>query len=227
MLPKAGACATIVALAAGTSLADIAYRNDFQLGAGPEWSDRTVDLAPLHGQRILGQFGNQTVRLTIPEIREGDLVRLDFDFCAIRTWDGNAGGGALEPDMFSVGVGGGPVLLAETFSVGDIDSRQRMSYGAGISGAAANHSRWGAIANDSLGYPWLHRTLDATWRLSFEFLAPADGLEVWFRGSGLQELADESWGLDNVTVEAVTVPTQGSVALLGAGTIIMCRRRRR
>lgn len=225
MRSKAAAGATLVALAAGTCLADITYRTDFQLGAGPEWSDRTVDLAPFHGQRILGQFGNQTVRLSIPEIREGDLVRLEFDFCAIRTWDGNGGAGP-GPDRFSVGVGGGPILLSETFSVGDIDSRQRMSYGSATSGTA-NHSRWGAIANDSLGYPWLHRVLDATWRFSFEFLAPTDGLEVWFAGSGLQERSDESWGLDNVSVEAVTVPAHGSLALLGAGAVIMCRRRRR
>lgn len=225
MLSWASAGATLVALAAGTCLADIAYHADFQLGAGPEWSDRTVDTAPLLGQRILGQFGNQTVRLSIPEVREGDFVRLGFDFCAIRTWDGNGGGGP-GPDRFSVGVSGGTTLLSETFSVGDADSRQRMSYGSVLSGVA-NRSRWGAIANDSLGYPWLHRTLDATWRFSFEFLAPVDGLEVWFAGSGLQELSDESWGLDNVKVETVSVPAPGSMALLGAGGIIMCRRRRR
>lgn len=226
MLSSAVAGATLVALAAGTCLANITYREDFQHGAGPEWSHRLVDAAPFHGQRILGQFGNQTVRLSIPEVREGDLVRLEFDFCAIRTWDGGSIGGASGADLFSTGVGGGPILLSETFSVGDLDSRQRMSYGTGA-GGVANRSRWGAIANDSLGYPWKHRVLDATWRFSFEFLAPVDGLELWFAASGLQEMNDESWGLDNVKVDTVSVPSHGSVALLGAGTIIMCRRRRR
>jgi hypothetical protein len=192
MRSKAVAGATLVALAAGTCLADITYRTDFQLGAGPEWSDRSVDLAPLHGQRIQGQFGNQTVRLGIPEIREQDLVRLDSDFCAIRTWDGNGGAGP-GPDRFSVGVSGGSTLLSEIFSAGDIDSRHRMSYGSAV-GGTVDHSRWGAIANDSLGSRWLHRVLDATWRSSFEFVAPGDGLEVWFAGSGLQERSDESRG---------------------------------
>jgi hypothetical protein len=217
--------ATLVALASGAAPANITYREDFQHGAGPEWSARMIDMAPFGGQRILGQFGNQTVRLKLPEVREGDLVRLAFDFCAIRTWDGN-GPGAANSDRFSVSVGGGPTLLSETFSVGDVDSKQRMSYGASF-GGAANRSRWGAIANDSLGYPWKHRVLDATWRFSFEFLAPVDGLELRFTGSGLQELSDESWGLDNVKVDTVSVPAHGSMALLGAGTVIMCRRRRR
>lgn len=179
MLSRAGAGATLVALAAGTCLADITYRTDSQLGAGPEWSDRTVDLAPLHGQRILGQFGNQTVRLSLPGVRAGDRVKLSFDFCAIRTWDGDKASGVPSPDRLSVGVAGGATLMSDTFTVGDVAFPNRMSHGTRL-GDEPKPSRWGAIANDSLGYRWRDIAVDATWRLIHEFLAPSDGLSVWF-----------------------------------------------
>ena len=107
------------ALAAGSAFADISYSHDFQSGvAGPEWSHQMVETAPLGGQRFLGQFGNEVVTLTLPGVNTGDTVNLAFDFLAIRTWDGNGTHGP-GPDIFTVAVGGGPVPLASTFSVGD------------------------------------------------------------------------------------------------------------
>lgn len=216
------------ALAAGSAFADISYSHDFQSGvAGPEWSHQMVETAPLGGQRFLGQFGNEVVTLTLPGVNTGDMVNLAFDFLAIRTWDGNGTHGP-GPDIFTVAVGGGPVLLASTFSVGDPNSAHRMSYPSPI-GMGSAPSRTGAIANDTLGYTYGPNNfpLDATWRLSFTFTAPTDGLVISFAGSGLQELSDESWGIDNVEVNTVVVPAPGALALAGLGLGVVCGRRRR
>lgn len=216
-------------MCAGTALGDVNYSQDFQSGiAGPQWSHQLVDTAPLGNQRFLGQFSDDSVALSLAGVRQGQQVSLSFDFLAIRTWDGNDGGGGPGPDIFTVSVDGGPILLASTFSVGDPESRHRMSYPS-VAGVDANPSRFGAFANDTLGYTYgpTDFPLDATWRMNFAFLAPEDGLTIRFAALGLQNIQDESWGLDNVSVIASTVPSPGSLALAGAGFGLMIRRKRR
>ncbi|MBS0198411.1 MAG: hypothetical protein JSR77_16800 [Planctomycetes bacterium] len=221
---KYAGCA--VALLAGVALAEVHYGTDFQSGAGPEWSHRLVETAPLNDQRFLGQFADSDVSLSLPTVRAGERVNLSFDFLAIRTWDGNDGGGGPGPDIFTVSVANGPILLASTFSVGDPLSRHRMSYPA-VAGVESHPSRTGAIENNSLGYTYGPNNvpLDATWRLTFNFLAPTDGLEIHFAALGLQDIMDESWGLDNVSVSTSTVPTPGSMALALTGFGLLLRRR--
>lgn len=220
------ASAALLAAAAASCHAEVSYSTDFQSGAGPEWSNRLVETAPLGGQRILGQFSNETVLLTLDSVRAGDLVNLSFDFCAIRTWDGNAGGGGPGPDTFSVAVHGGPELLSATFAVGDPASAHRMTHST-KPGEHEALSRAGAASNDTLGYLWRGVVLDATWRLSFSFTAPEDGLIVKFAAFGLQNIEDESWALDNVELTSTTIPAPGPVVLVGAGLGLMAQRRRR
>ena len=57
----------------------------------------------------------------------------------------------------------------------------------------------GAIENDTLGYSFYG---DSVYRLSYTFTNLSDALTLNFIGSGLQEISDESWGLDNVKVTA-------------------------
>ncbi len=217
------------AVCAGHAFADVNYSNNFQSGiAGPEWSHRHVETAPLGGQLFLGQFANDSVSLSLADVRRGEQVNLTFDFLAIRTWDGNDGGGGPGPDIFTVSIDSGPILLASTFSVGDPLSRHRMSY-PDVAGVDAHPSRWGALYNDTLGYTYgpTNFPLDATWRMNFSFIAPADGLTIRFAALGLQDINDESWGLDNVHVSTSTVPTPGGMALTGAGLAALMRRKRR
>ena len=43
---------------------------------------------------------------------------------------------------------------------------------------------------------------------------------------GLQDINDESWGLDNVSVATNAVPAPGALALAGVGLGLLARRRR-
>ncbi|MCX5689456.1 MAG: hypothetical protein NTV94_06675 [Planctomycetota bacterium] len=219
------ASAALVAAAAASCYADISYRADFQAEAGPEWSNRLVETTPLGGQRILGQFSNETIILTLASVRAGEMVNLSFDFLAIRTWDGNEGGGGPGPDTFSVAVHKGPDLVDATFAVGDPASAHRMTY-SDKPGGGDVLSRAGAAANDSLGYLWRGAVLDATWHMHFAFVAPEDGLVIKFAASGLQPIDDESWALDNVELTSTTVPAPGPVVLVGAGLGLLAQRRR-
>ncbi|WP_217359757.1 dockerin type I domain-containing protein, partial [Dolichospermum sp. UHCC 0352] len=57
----------------------------------------------------------------------------------------------------------------------------------------------GAVENNTLGYNWVG---DSVYHLSYTFTNVSDALTLNFIGSGLQEITDESWGLDNVKVTA-------------------------
>ena len=55
---------------------------------------------------------------------------------------------------------------------------------------------------------------DSVYHISSTFQAPSSNLIINFAGSGLQDIGDESWGLDNVKVTTFTTPTA-----LSAGTL--------
>ena len=62
---------------------------------------------------------------------------------------------------------------------------------------------------------------DSVYNLSFTFPHSDSSLSVSFTYAGLQELSDESWGIDNLRVDidsaAETVPEPGTLLLLGGG----------
>lgn len=100
---------------------DIVYFNDFEGEVGAEWSDRTTDVTPIGAKRFLGQFGNQTVTLTLSNLPLHGEVHLSFDLFIIRSWDGDAGpvpegyARGVGPDIWSLDIKRGPRLIQTTF----------------------------------------------------------------------------------------------------------------
>jgi hypothetical protein len=64
------------------------YGNDFEGTVGPEWSKTSVDVTP-GGRHFLGQFGNDTLTLTLACLPAHVQATLSFDLYVIRSWDGN------------------------------------------------------------------------------------------------------------------------------------------
>lgn len=198
----------------------VVYQNDFQSGAGSEWSQTLTENAPTpywFGPRtFLGEFGNDTVSLSLTGLGAHSGVQLDFDLYLIRSWDGSSAGTAYDygNDAFKVSVGGGPVLLDKTFSNGN-------PAGQTFGPAALNPAFTGAAETYSLGYVFVDgiqqtsQVMDSVYRLSFAFAHDTDQLTLNFSGYGLQSLADESWGLDNVRVSAVPEPATAPLMALG------------
>lgn len=232
---------TSLALALPAS-ATVFYRNDFQSPVGSEWSRTETEDAPTaywFGPRsFLGQFGNDTVTLSLNGLGGHDGVTLEFDLYLLRSWDGSSGGASLYDygnDVFRTAVQGGPVLLEETFSNGN-------PAGQTFGPAASNPAYTGASETYSLGYVFddgilgVSQVMDAVYRFSFSFAHTDGQLALDFGGSGLQGLDDESWGLDNVRVSlhatpiaAAAMPAPAVVPLLGAGFVglLWARRGRR
>jgi RHS repeat-associated protein len=217
--------------AAAASASQTIYFNDFQGTIGGEWS--TTAASGLHiasapnpdygGTRLfLGEYGNDTVTLSLNGLPTHGQVTVSFSLYLIRDWNGNntlvVNGDALGPDVWSLSVADGPVLINTTFSNGDPAGQ---AYSPSPSATSCNpgynavyppgtyNPMTGATECYSLGYmydipPLGSEQMDSVYELSFTFPHTADSLTLDFAALGLQGIADESWGLDNVRVEVST-----------------------
>ena len=199
--------------------ADLLYSNTFESGViGSGWSSgaHLEQLSPF--SRFMGRFSNNTanladnVTLTIP--LGGDtgghapgLCTLSFDLYVIDSWEGDWGG----PDQLQVSVNSS-VLFDYTFS---------------NTGTPQSYPFAPTVGPAQLGYAGTIWDKDSIYRniqLQFD-PGNANSIVINWRGIGLQNLTDESWGIDNVNVSSV--PTPGSAALLGLGALTALRRKRR
>jgi hypothetical protein len=211
--------AGLVALAGAASASEVVYQNDFEAPVGSEWSASALDMTP-SGRGYLGQFGNQDAVLTLTGLPESSQVRLEFDLYIIGTWDGNAAPG---PDRWILDILGGGTLLNTTFAVGDENSTRMQAY-PNSEDPSEHVNRTGAIENNTLGYFTYGFARDAVWHMDMTFAHDDPTLSLKFSAMGLQQLSDESWGLDNVIV--TLVPAPGALALMGLGGLAIMRRRR-
>lgn len=200
----------------------VVYFSDFEEVPGPEWSHSLVaqSLGEDRPGGFLGEFGCRdyryldprqssncyaadSVTLTLADLPEHTALTITFDLLTLWSWDGNeglwAGDGEIAPDIFKAEVVGGPTLLNASFAVHS--SRVFQSYPAAYpmdGSAPPNNDQY------SGAYEFLEDTF-ATYRLSFTFVHSAPTAVFRFTAPSLQELWDESWGLDNVEVRVTLV----------------------
>jgi hypothetical protein len=182
------------------NLGALAYTNGFEGTIGSEWSANKVAVTPAGGRRFLGQFSNQTVTLVLNDLPPHAAATVVFDQFVLGTWDGNNTNDG--PDVFELNVGGGLRLVHSTFNNGPADSLALgQSYPAGYPGVTSA-ALTGAAETNSLGFTVAGvGHMDSVYHHLYSFPHTADSLALNFVGSGLSgNLADESWGLDNVRV---------------------------
>jgi hypothetical protein len=215
----------------GAAEAATVYFNDFETAVGPALSTTfagglAIDRTPTGARGFLGRNDQSPilgvgegdlVALTLNGLAAHNNVTLSFDFYGINSLDGyGPGGGTAE--NYRVEVGGGPLLLNTNFANHSGSSGQ--AYPDSI--PTVNTPRTGADENNTLGYLALNPALagDSVYNLSFSFPHSDSSFIVTFTYRGLQELADESWGIDNLRVETDaptgTVPEPTTLLLLGS-----------
>ena len=160
------------------------------------------------GRDFLGEFGNQDVCLLLNNLTAGhSRVTISFELFLIRSWDGNemeSPGGLPEENTPDYVVGpdhwqlqaDGATLLDTTFA-NWINFTQAYP---GPFPTGSNPAYTGSTEVNTLGYfygPWAK---DSVYQLTYVFNHTADSVRFDFIASGLQELADESWGLANIEV---------------------------
>ena len=193
--------------------AQVIYSNGFDSPVGPEWSLTTTSVTPVGGRTFLGEFVNQTATLTLSSLPAHSQLTVSLDLFIIRTWDGNASGGGVGPDIWDLRVQGGPTLLHTTFQ-----NPQNFFAGSGQAypdayPGGSHPSGTGAAEINTLGYndqgALQLGPMDMVYKLSFTFPNGASSVALNFSASGL-ETSNESWGFDNVVV---AVPEPSSIGL--------------
>ncbi|MFZ6029817.1 MAG: choice-of-anchor Q domain-containing protein [Chloroflexota bacterium] len=182
--------------------------DDFEGALHPGWCSQNTGKTP-SGQTFLGEFGNETLCLELTDLITHTRVTISFDVYVLRSWDGNRAASTepmelphyiLGPDEWQFGLSGATPLLHTTFSNWP-GSRQAYP---GDFGTHEYPSMTGAAAVRSLGYFFEWIPMDSIYRLTYTFEHYESDLQIDFSAMGLDELDDESWGLDNVSVAIST-----------------------
>ena len=180
---------------AGAAPGDTIYSEDFSGPVGPEWSTDELETSP-DGERHLGLFSNDTASLNLTGLPAHGEVVVELDIYVLDSMDGNDTGpgsgeeedGVAQPDVFTF-TADGAVVKRTTFG-----NRHPQAYPGDYPGAS-NPPKTGATAIDDLGYDE-----STTFRPSLRFPHGTDSLSFSVAASGLDDLDDESWGIDNVEV---------------------------
>ena len=172
------------------------YFNDFESIVGAEWSNGKTDVTPAARARgFLGQFGDENVILTLSDLPAHTQATVSFDLFILRSWDGN--NQIHGPDIWQLKVDGGPTLLHTTFANAPVNFEDfRQAYPDDYPGGDYPPYT-GATEIKTLGYT---DAPDSVYHLRYTFDHIASIMSLDFSGQGLQEIKDESWGLDNVEV---------------------------
>lgn len=201
------------------------YTNDFEGAVGSEWSSSSTSTTPVGARKFLGEFNNQTVTLTLTGVPTGP-VTLSFDLFVLKSWDGNQGG--VGPDRFTL-TGDSNTLLDTTFANTEEFGYTQSYPDAYLAGSYAAGT--GSDEYNSLGYTFYGDSVysfdGSGSNAAFTFNNTNSTLVITFQGSSLQDISDESWGIDNVMVRADAVPEPTSMAALALGAATLLRRRRR
>lgn len=184
----------------------VVYENDFESSKADGWTVPWISDSP-SGRRFLGRFANESVQLQLlSKLPDHQRVRLEFDLYIIGTWDGNRTDYDLGPDRWKVAVVDGETLLDTSFGNGN---PARSPYTQSYPGWYPDDQypkRTGAVENNTLGFSDVSNNTpvqDAVYHLAFEFGHTGPDLKVEFAGLGLQGIGDESWGIDNIQVQAL------------------------
>jgi len=241
---------TVIADGSGTSL----WGTDCD-GCVASSADGNIQSVPNNITNLfLGRFPEVGTRALLVVPDAGSEVSVTFDLYVIGSWDGRgkqAQHGVFQANVFQLsyrceGTASTSTIFQTTFSNQlTVQQDYPLSYLQG-----GNKAGTGAVAIDALGYasrpdlsntPQFRSFGDATYHMSFAMANPcisvADGGITFIFSStnpSAQSTWDESWGIDNVTVETfggqvAETPEPGAavLALVGLAGVIGYRRLRR
>jgi hypothetical protein len=188
----------------------IVYQNDFSGGADTKWSNQTISAIPnttiYSSPNFLGEFGAQTVSLSLANLPAHGNVTVDFDLFIIRSMDGNAGNPIQGPDTWNLTADGvGTPLINTSFSnivpnaLLGFPEGYFQAYPGDFPGGSFPYQT-GAKLTNKLGFVYAGTVLDAVYHITRKFAHTDPTLKLNYTSTQTQAIADESWGLKNVII---------------------------
>jgi hypothetical protein len=183
--------------------------NDFDRDLKLAWSNTKTEMTPNGKTRFLGQFLNESVKLTLDRLPTHKTVTVTFDLYVTRTWDGNAD--IYGPDVWGLNLEDSIPLIKTTFS-NQGAGQQNYACKVGEDASTGCYSKgaapaFGAAAINSLGFDAALNTKDCVYKIKRAFAHDRTFLILNFFGD-LKEASpeyrntgNEGWGLDNVRIE--------------------------
>lgn len=160
--------------------AEDVYFSDFESGADGRWSTTATDNTVAAFSRFLGRFNNGGTILTL-DTQPGQVHWLEFDLMVLDSWEGS--GPANGPDFFNV----------------DIAGTRAFQHTFDNQGGGQSYPKAPDVGGQNFGWSSWN---DAIYRgIRIPFIATGATTQIRFYDGGLQSLANESWGLDNVRVQ--------------------------
>ncbi|PYF06548.1 putative secreted protein [Rhodobacter viridis] len=208
-------------LSSAAAQATTLYSTNFDGALGAEWSGVTTQAAvgDYASYGFSGQFlqnssaGNPASATTLTLSGLGSTATLSFDLATIDSWDGVANGAYYSDDWFNIAVNGVTV-----FSLSAAQASGAPSIPSGASSLVSPYNFFGA--------GWADGAFHVSVNLSG--LTPTSTISFFSSGSGWQGGGDESWALDNLSVDGtapVPLPATAPLLLMGVAGLAALRRR--
>jgi hypothetical protein len=209
---KVGATVMLLVAAQKADESKVVYEenfNDFDRDLKIVWSNAKTEMTPNGKTRFLGQFFNESVKLTLDRLPIHKTVTLTFDLYVTRTWDGNSD--IYGPDVWGLNLEDSLPLIKTTFS-NQSGGQQNFACKVGEDASTGCYSKgatpaFGAAAINSLGFDAALNTKDCVYKIKRAFAHDRSFLILNFFGD-LKEASpefrntiNEGWGLDNVRIE--------------------------
>ena len=184
------------------------YSQNFESGIASlgAWNMSALATSPgstkLASTTYLGRLLNQEVSLSVPAGKTS--VTITFDLYIIGTWDG-AGQQGFGSDRWQIEVSKNGAPRENIFHTSFSNQATKpQNFPRDINGGTGPNDK-GALMTDALGYPkgaGKYDVGDAVYRLTYTVSNPGAGPLVFYfhTTTPLQDLNDESWGIDNVSV---------------------------
>ena len=173
------------------STAEIVIIDNFESSSHPGWSLPLTTVPPAGGRRFLGEFGRETVTLTLTNLPAHEELEISLNVIVRGYWQGNA-----RPDTWRLAVDG-RTLLNTTFSTFTTQAFP------GIYPGTSNPRATRAVATNTLGYELSFADNimleDAVYRVTSR-TAHSNKVAALTFSSTLSNIEEAAWSLDNVAV---------------------------